>query len=163
MFFGNKPVPDDKLCIKGITYQLENDMLNPTELLCHAVNKGSIMLAEMALKHNADVNGFYPYENTLLDATENNDPKMVRLLLEHNADPNRYNERGHTPLMVAAQTWHIGIVKILLEYKADIHQEASECEHIKNVLDIAIDAGDRDIIKLLKESGAVAIYHHLAA
>lgn len=163
MFFKYNSIPDNKLSRKGFTYQLENHMINPTELLCYAVNRGSIMLAEMAIEHDADINGFHPFENPLLDAAENNDPKMVKLLLKHDADPDRYNECGHTPLMVAAQNWNIKTVKLLLEYKANINQKVFKCEDRKNVLDVAIDAGDRDIIKLLKESGAVANYHYLAA
>ena len=44
---------------------------------------------------------------------------IVRLLLEHNADPNIQSNNGNTSLILASLEGHTDIVRLLLEHNAD--------------------------------------------
>ena len=64
---------------------------------------------------------------------------MVQVLLEVGAEVNPI-EKHHptTPLHLAAQEGHVGVVKVLLEHSADV---GKCCHNGLNSLDVAIDNG----------------------
>ena len=52
--------------------------------------------------------------------------EATKLLLEHGANPNKYNKEGITPLCMACKSWHkfddiITLMDLLLEYGADVN------------------------------------------
>jgi ankyrin repeat protein len=71
----------------------------------------------------ADVRVRGGYERTLLHwASRGGLVDTARWLLNHDADANaQVNDRGWTPLHVAAWNKHLEIVQMLLERHADIH------------------------------------------
>lgn len=95
-----------------------------------------------------------PGVTPLMVASEHNtDPDVVRVLLEHGADPNARDGEGRSALMLAMQRKQDnGVVRMLLEYGAKIDSRDAEgrtplmyaCEH-------AEDAG---VISYLLEQGA---------
>jgi ankyrin repeat protein len=76
----------------------------------------------------------------------------VKLLLEAGADINKADNKGKTPLFIAADEGHVKIVKLLLQAGADIHKLNEEDE--KTPLYIAAENGHVEIMKLLLEAGA---------
>lgn len=63
------------------------------------------------------IDEFMKYDNWKID--------KIKLLLDSGADVNVYDNHGYTPLMVACDTKHphVNIVKILLEYGANIYNK----------------------------------------
>ncbi|HUX80410.1 MAG TPA: ankyrin repeat domain-containing protein, partial [Alphaproteobacteria bacterium] len=66
-------------------------------------------------------------------------------------DPNIVDDQGNTPLMLAAQKGYIPCVKLLLDWKANIHLKNHEG---KTALMLAIKAGKMDMVMLLLNAGA---------
>lgn len=100
---------------------------------------------------------YYRYPLTV--AVENQDIKMVKLLLEHKADVDvteithdGYDSFDNTPLTLAVENGDINMVSLLLQHKADIN-EVLEFED-KNPLSIAINNNDKDMLKFLLENDA---------
>lgn len=58
------------------------------------------------------------HSTPLLHAALNNQDDVARLLLKHEADPNVPDERGWTPLAVAAQKGYAVITRLLLQNSA---------------------------------------------
>jgi len=88
--------------------------------------------------------------------------EIVRLLLEHGADPNLPEEgiapQGHA-LYAAAANGHYEIAKLLLEHGA--HPNA-EVESSADTLSRVVMNGDRRLVELLCAQGAARAMHHLA-
>ena len=89
----------------------------------------------------------------LFSALYDNKTKVVKLLLEHGADPNKADEDKDTPLHLACKNNNLILVKLLLGYNIDVN--------IQNIygrtpLDLACDNEDikLPIVKLLLEHGA---------
>ncbi|PIO56758.1 ankyrin repeat protein, partial [Teladorsagia circumcincta] len=55
-------------------------------------------------------------ESSLHLAAQHGHDKLVRVLLEHHADPRLRNARFETPLDVAARTGHAVVCKILIGF-----------------------------------------------
>ena len=52
--------------------------------------------------------------------------RTIRYLLEKNADPNRADFNGRTPLSLALENGNLEVVKLLIEHGAAIDKEALE-------------------------------------
>ena len=83
---------------------------------------------EVLLEHGADPNLPFTDDNTLLIQTmwcdyTSNKAALLTILLQHEADPNTADpDTGETPLMIAALAVQVDLVKLLLEYGADVTQ-----------------------------------------
>jgi len=124
---------------KRLNFKIEN---KKGENLLRAVLNGrkDIDVARYFIKNKVDIEDADPDKQTLLHAiakgrgTDN--AGMLRLLLEHNADINRKDNDGNTPLHIAVGRYQPYIISLLLNYGAD--------SQIKNVqgetpLDVAKD------------------------
>ena len=78
------------------------------------------------------------------------DPRVVRLLLDHGADPNILAriQQGNTPLHRASRSGRIEIVRLLVEHGASV--EAQD-DGGMTPLDVASGEQREEIIKLLLE------------
>ena len=74
--------------------------------------------------------------------------KIVKMLLEHHADPNIREENAYTPLHVAAQNGDEEIIRILLYGGADLLLTSNDG---KTALDLAMAAGHEKATLLLGE------------
>jgi len=77
--------------------------------------------------------------------------EVVKLLLEHGADPNVKNRDGKTPLHNAASEGHLEVVKLLLERGADPNVKDDDGN---TPLHNAAWRGHLEVVKLLLEHGA---------
>lgn len=94
--------------------------------LFHALLIGHEM-ADLLIKHGADVDAEFPDGATSLTATaEGGDIDSVRFLLKNGADPNVKTDEGLTPLMYARKNNHEEVAKLLLDSGAEKPDEASK-------------------------------------
>ena len=85
-----------------------------------AIERGNLRAVEQYLSQGGGVESRNALGQTLLAAAAIYSwPKIVRLLLEHHADPNARDEQGRTPLHHAA-THSIDSMKLLLAAGADV-------------------------------------------
>ena len=85
-------------------------------------------------------------------ASENANPEMVEALLAAGADAGVAQASGLTPLMVAAHTWSVWVVRALLAHGADVNAATAETD--ATALMWAVAAPHRDIVRVLLERGA---------
>lgn len=85
----------------------------------------------------------------LFEAVKNNDIEAARIALQAGADPDRNS--GTTALIVAAQKGSVQIVKLLLEYHADVNASAGKGF---TALMNAAYYGHAEVVKLLLEYDA---------
>ena len=74
-------------------------------------------IAELLLKHGADVNDFdYSIEPPIVAAVYTGNITMKKMLLEHGADVECANILGFTPLLAAVEMKDAAMINILLSY-----------------------------------------------
>ena len=78
--------------------------------------------------------------------------EMVEMLLKYNADPNQANKRKETPLHKGSFKGEIGVIKLLLDNKADIYLTD---EFHASVLQYAVRSKKIKAVKFLIEQGAI--------
>ena len=74
--------------------------------------------------------------------------KIVKMLLEHRADPNVREQGGYTPLHAAAQNGDEGMIRALLYGGADLNVKSNDG---KTPFDLAREAGHTQVVALLEE------------
>jgi ankyrin repeat protein len=90
-------------------------------LLRLSIEKNNYEILELLLQKGANPNHF----NSLAFACENQNLKMVKLLMEYKADTNYVYDNGRTPLFAAieAKKANKEIIRFLIANGADIHKE----------------------------------------
>jgi uncharacterized protein len=83
--------------------------------------------------------------------------KIVKMLLEHGADPNIREQGGFTPLHAAAQNGDVEMIRTLLLGGADLTLKSDDG---KTPLDIAMDANHEQAAALLGE-GVTKRFRHM--
>lgn len=99
---------------------------NQNDILINAAVNGTTRLVEKALANGANVNYTPPYRlSALTIAVKNKKYEMVKVLLEHKADPNLAVNNGFssdTPLLYAIYNNDAKITELLLQYGANPNQ-----------------------------------------
>jgi ankyrin repeat protein len=72
-------------------------------------------------------------------------------LLEHGPDINAQTENGWTPLHWASFKGALEVVRLLLEYFADVEVKNKD---VKTAFQVATDGGLEKVVELLREHGA---------
>ncbi|MCY3883305.1 MAG: ankyrin repeat domain-containing protein [Gammaproteobacteria bacterium] len=145
-----------------------------TYTLYETVELGFLSLTRKLLEQDAGTL-HEAVEATLPVVQAAKDPKMMRLLLRHGADPNSRDERGITPLMAATQFANNEVIEMLIAQgaKKDIFfaigsrdrgtvaqmlKEDPNCHKSQHVTPLiwAVMSGDLPIVESLLKSGANA-------
>ncbi|GMT18420.1 hypothetical protein PFISCL1PPCAC_9717, partial [Pristionchus fissidentatus] len=137
---------------KGTRYPIRETVEEPLRL---AVKNGHYECARLLLEHGADPNAIY-FEGPEICLVSPLDTSFIRLLLEFGANPNVYERKGLTPIMKACRMKNRGIdaIEILLEYGADINQQASPRADNRTALHYAVLSGNHELVKFLIKKGA---------
>ena len=136
---GKRDAIDNMLCSPDIT--LPNG-LTPLE---YAIRLNRYEVAEALLKKGADPNLHHYCYPPLM---ETKDINLVKLLLDHGAEPDIVDENGRTALM---NSFDINLVKLLLDRDATINLQDKYGRTALHHLNLT---NDPEISKLLKERGA---------
>lgn len=119
-------------------------MQNPNDIDFSQRSGSKNEIEEKSLKENTG-------EEELLEAAEDGDiEKIKKLLNEQDVDIDCTDSNGDTPLARAVMESHIDIVRILLEYNADINLS----EEVGSLVALAACNSDWDIVKLLVSNHA---------
>lgn len=129
------------------------DQDQATPLITAALG-GQVEAARLLLAKGADVMARNSGGFTALHAAAYSGSVPVAvLLLDNKADrDDAENKAGAAPLLVAADTYHPGVVELLITRGADVSRPES---HGYMPLTRAFWRGDRDTVRLLKRHGAV--------
>jgi uncharacterized protein len=144
------------LIAKGADVNAESPR-GETALIASA-QSGSAAIVDLLLKNRADVNKVASLKHggvtALMKAASGAD--VVKLLLQHGANPNFKDQEGKTALMMAATGWgprNAEATELLLDKGAEIN---SRDESGKTALMAAAGAGSPEVVKRLLERGAEA-------
>lgn len=115
--------------------------------LMAAIASKFIEAMELLIKYKSPINN-----NTLLLACSNEFIEGIELLLQYGAKPNYDGDIQKSPLCTAVNNGNIAIVKLLLEYDADVNEGEQS-----SPLHIAISSRKEnklEMVKLLLDNGA---------
>lgn len=132
----------------GLVNQSNEDGFQPLGLACFF---GHFDVAEYLVKAGAAINAVSHNRlkvAPIQSAAAGGHRKIVKMLLEHGADPNIREQGGFTPLHAAAQNGDEEMIRILLFGGADL---TITSDSGKSALDLAIDAGHERATLLLGE------------
>jgi hypothetical protein len=80
------------------------------------------------------------------------DPQIARLLIAAGADVNARNRQGSTPLIEAAKSGAVDVVRVLLEHGAEL--EDRDTERSFTALEWAITSDQEEVAQVLRAAGA---------
>ena len=123
-----------------------------------AVYEGHHRAVQVLLEHKPDVNSQDYVGGTALyqvsfprSHSRGREVDIVRLLLDHGADPNIPDNSHSTPLHHASSSGLLDVARLLLSYGANIDEKDKEG---KTPLQVASEDGHHEMTKLLLEHGA---------
>lgn len=128
--------------------QIRRDVVLPRSL-AKASAMGHISTVQYLLSLGTDANSWEPPGSALHRAANSGFSGVVRLLLDHGADPNHRAGRYGHPLFFAARNGHMEVVQILLKYGADVNTRGDR----HTVLARAARNGEIAMVKFLLNSG----------
>lgn len=123
--------------------------------LIKAVETRNIAITKLLIERNAPINAADKWGHTaLLEATlfGRGEYELVELLLKSGADPNKGDMGCRTPLKGVISYRKVDIIKLLIEYKADV--DLSICPNEDAPISTAARSNSPTVVKFLLEAGA---------
>lgn len=114
------------------------DIRQLDNLITSAANGGNLAMMQLLLDRKVDI----CTNKALSGASRNGHLDVVKLLLDHKANPDEYVLRN------AIHQGHLPIISLLIDYKADIHAQNDK------LLRDASEDNQTQVVKLLLERGA---------
>ena len=132
---------------------IENeDLYGNTALHC-ACEQGQLEVVELLVRAKADINANNLKNFTPLHlAAASGHMQVAEYLIQEEVSIDG-DGKVSTPLLLACKVGHSSIVKLLLKHQADICKHQDGADTGSNALDLAIDAGNEDVVEVL-------IQHH---
>lgn len=119
--------------------------------LSRAPNHDGIIISEELLKAGANINHQTCCGTTsLMFAADSGNKNLVSFLINKGSNLHLKNKSGETALMLSYRVSH-DIATLLINYGAQLNEQNAEGE---TVLMMAIDSENKDLVKVLIESGA---------
>ncbi|KAL5702058.1 hypothetical protein ACHQM5_027324 [Ranunculus cassubicifolius] len=118
--------------------------------LHHAAGTGCIELLQYLLSKGVDVNSPSDSGTPLIWAAGHGEQEAVKILLDHNSDPNAENDDDITPLLSAVAAGSFPCLELLVKAGAKPNVSAGGA----TPLHIAADHGSPEILSCLLEAGA---------
>ena len=131
---------------------IEADVFSEGRPLQLAVEMRDRAMVRLLLERGANANGKGRTQEAPPIVKARNDPEMVKLLIEHGASVDGSDRFGGTPLIYAAASGNLRMVKMLLDEGASIHVQGSL--RVGTPLDGAIRGGHLAVAQLLLQEGA---------
>jgi len=128
-----------------------NAQSSTPEIVNYAAKK-NIGKVQWCIKKGHDINAKSRSKWTALAyAVKNKDYKMVKILLENDANTEIYISTRETPLLLACKYNYTNIAKLLIQYKADV-----KFEDIVEFTSLqwAAKYGNKELVELLLANGA---------
>lgn len=128
----------------------QSNGLTPLIIASHT---GSVPLVEALLETGANPNAVttQTHATALMWAVAAGHREIVRLLLQHHADPHVSTAKGLTPLIMAASNGDIETAKLLMAAGVGVNEMGTDGIH---VLPFAIASGEGEFALFLLEQGA---------
>lgn len=124
-----------------------------TGKLFAAMCKNDLAGVRRAIEEGADVNRICPPPGESTPLMWANSEELTEILLKAGADPNK-SAKGNTPLISAARSGHLGIVRQLIAAGADVHAVEVSGEFMQNAYSAAQMNRKHDVADYLKSLGA---------
>jgi ankyrin repeat protein len=139
-----------------------SNVLGPVTPLSEAIASGSFEIVKLLGEHGAKMNVAIDknHESAIHYAVGYRETRLVKVLLEHKADPFSRDWHGLTPLHITALVGSTAKAKLLLDFKADVNAQTSDGA---TALFFAAVRGERDYCAFLLERGARPDIHSACA
>jgi ankyrin repeat protein len=119
-----------------------------------AARAGQTQAATILLENGADASAINEYEATAMhEAVDGNHVEVVQVLVERHTNPNTRDGRGNTPLMLAARSGHVEVIRALMDGPTAVELEIQNKDG-QTALTWAVVNGHIKVVRLLMQLGS---------
>lgn len=140
----------DYLLNSGVSAKAEDETSESPLLL--AVRLGFVEVAQRLLAHGANPERGSQSTSAWMQALQDGNAQMVRMMLEQGPETLKQQKKLNTSLLLAAQQGSCDVVRVLVEFGADINVESGRKKITPLIA--AAAAGRTEAVRLLQELGA---------